>query len=61
MLSTNATDLYIVRFIIGFVAGGSINLTILFVNELADAKYVLRNFEMHTKLLFFFKTEFAVD
>lgn len=40
MLSTNATELYIVRFIIGFVAGGSINLTILFVNELAEPKYV---------------------
>lgn len=38
MLSTNATELYIARFISGFVAGGSINVTMLFVAELADDK-----------------------
>lgn len=38
MLSTNATEVYLGRFLIGFTAGGSINLIVLFVAELADNK-----------------------
>lgn len=36
MLASNATELYIARFISGFVAGGSLNLIILFIAELCD-------------------------
>lgn len=38
MLSTNATETYLGTFLSGFAAGGSINLVILFVAELADNK-----------------------
>lgn len=54
MLSTNATELYIGRFIAGFVAGGTINLTLLFVSELADDKSVIKcciNFVAHEENL----------
>lgn len=40
MLSTNATEVYIGRFLSGFAAGGSLNLMVLFVSELADDKWV---------------------
>lgn len=40
MLATNATELYIGRTLSGLTAGGSINLMILFVAELADDKWV---------------------
>lgn len=36
MLSTNATETYLGMFLSGFTAGGSVNLVILFVAELAD-------------------------
>ncbi|XP_031623380.1 sugar transporter ERD6-like 4 [Contarinia nasturtii] len=39
MLATNATELYIGRFLSGFTAGGSINLIVLYVAELADDKF----------------------
>ncbi|XP_055300162.1 uncharacterized protein LOC129567369 [Sitodiplosis mosellana] len=39
MLATNATEVYIGRFLSGFSAGGSINLIVLFVTELADDKF----------------------
>lgn len=43
MIATNATEVYIGRILSGFSAGGSINLIVLFVTELADDKWVIWN------------------